>query len=158
MGGALTLITIFFIHSGQYLNLQGRWEAWAEYWRLYKHGGREITGLGLGWTFSYALANPEGPLRVGHQMWRHVHNEWFQVLIEQGVVGLGLIGWIVASWFKRWQALPITSLKWTLGGIMLVFLLATLTSFPLHLWGLGMFVLIAYAGTFVVERRLYEEV
>lgn len=144
---------LFWQHSS-WINPQGRWEAWQAYWTLFKDGNRMLTGLGLGWVMEHSNQElVEKGLVNGHQLWRHVHQEWLQLALEQGVIGMSLVGWIVVEWWQRWSQLLKTDLVWALGGLMLLFLFNTLANFSLHLWGLGMFALIAYSSLFVLERE-----
>ena len=74
-------------------------------------------------------------------------------MIEQGLIGLALIGWGVVDVFIRWWRLPKTPIRQMLGGIGFAFLGTSLVSFPDHLWVLGVMGLIAYCGIWMLSAQ-----
>lgn len=76
-------------------------------------GGKELTGFGLG-SFRVLFWQKAPQYREqGH--WTTPHNDYVQVLFEQGIIGLGIIlslMWITfwKFWKKRKGLIPITSL------------------------------------------------
>ena len=77
-GGCLA----FFGRMG--LDAAGRWEAWSAIWTMVQE--RPVTGLGLGYLMEWSKTVP-----MDHFLyrWRHAHNEYLQVMLEQGLLGLG---------------------------------------------------------------------
>lgn len=133
-----------------YLNPHGRLEVWSDLWTRYLvgEGKRQITGVGLGHIMAASTMHPPG----GPAVWRHAHSEWLQAFIEQGLIGVSLLGWLVASTVRRVWRLRQDELAVCLGGIFLVFLLSSLIGFPAHLWILGSLGLTAYCGLVVLQR------
>lgn len=123
------------------INPHGRLAAWKVFFTLFHM--KPITGFGPGFILELSKQIPsDSPIF----QWRHVHNEPFQVALEQGVIGLGLMGWAVwESWAKVWRAQK-TPLLIALSAMWLVFLLNSLTNFPGHLWMLSSLGLLAYCG------------
>lgn len=92
---------------------------------------------------------------VGHPLstWRHVHNEFFQVAIEYGVIGLIFIFWMIRDCIREVIRLPKTPLVVTLSAILLALGVNSLVNFPVHLWVTGSYALVAYCGLRVVEAE-----
>lgn len=137
----LLLVGVWYIsaHPG-FLNPSGRYEAWREFARVWSRAS--ITGHGLGAVIMLGYERPH-PFIAG---WQHTHNEFLQVALEQGVIGLWLMCWTIWAWGCRvWQHRR-DALIAMLGGMGLAFLMACILSFPMHLWTLGMFGLLSYCG------------
>ena len=129
-----------------FLNPSGRLDAWQEFYRLTK--SRLITGWGFGFVYhlSTTISDRASPIF----QWRHVHNAYFQTLIELGVVGLGLVGWAIARYWKLfWQhrRVPVAVMC---SAIFLVFLFSSALNFPDHRWVLGSLGMVGYAGLFAL--------
>lgn len=147
---------IWWILSHPYwLNPSGRLEAWSAFWQHYMvgDGKQQITGAGLGRIMGDSHLGLAGWPHVSTDVFRHAHSEYFQVLIEQGVIGLGLVGWMVWDAVGRWRALPKTPLVKTLGGCGMLVLMAACVNNSFHYWVLGMFGLLAYCGVYVLSSE-----
>ena len=99
--------------------------------------------------FSRTLPNAGHPLST----WRHVHNEFFQVAIEYGVIGLTCLLWMVKDCVRDALKLPKTPLVIALTGILLAALMNSQVNFIVHLWAVGSYVLVAYCGLRVIEAE-----
>ena len=123
----------------------GRIAAWTEYWQMFQ-ANKPTTGLGLGAVRMLSEQIEKGPLL----QWRHLHNEFYQVAVEQGMIGFGLMVATVVASVRQFFRLERTDLSLTLGGMWLAFLLTSLTLFPAHLWTLGSLGLVAYGGLYAL--------
>lgn len=150
LGVGGTLLIGWLIRSdSSWVNPEGRLSMWSYLWQRYLdgEGKQQILGAGLGRIFNDATRNLPG-WPAG---WRHAHCEYLQVLIEQGVVGFGVVLWGIWDAVNRWRHLPRTGLSNALAGIGGVFLLAGAVNFPAHLWVLGSLGLVAYCGMYVLS-------
>lgn len=129
------------------LNPHGRIEAWQRFWQLFEVN--PVMGLGPGAVHEFISQIKSGPIFN----WGHVHNEYFQLAIEQGLIGLGLFCWILWNKVKQAWHVPKSNEAVTLIAIGLVFLINALINFPAHLWHLGMFAVVAYAGLEVLTVK-----
>jgi hypothetical protein len=128
------------------LNSHGRFLAWQEFYRIFSE--RPITGFGQGFTFFLATMTQEGPIKN----WGHVHNEVFQVALENGVVGVGLVLATLTLWVRRACQVWHTKLGRSLIAVMGAFGLNAMLNFPAHLWALGMFGLVAFCGVMILTE------
>ena len=134
------------------LNPQGRWQAWAAFWHIFSDPrGHPITGFGPGFVLhlSQTITSHSSPIF----QWRHVHQEYFQIAIEYGIIGLGLTIWALWDWAQTIRRLPKTPLVVALGGVWVAFLTNSLVSWPAHLWVLGSFGVLAYAGIYALRNE-----
>lgn len=135
-----------------WLSLQGREGAWPAIWKTWIVEGRSLTGWGLGELHTASAAITSGPL----YKWRHAHCEPLQVWMETGAVGLGLVGWAVVDWGRHVRQLPKTPELGLFVALGAAFAVISLVSFPAHLWLLGSFGLIAYAGVYRLAQEQEE--
>jgi O-antigen ligase len=113
-----------------YLSDTHRFLVWKKTLSIWKDMNAEITGCGLG-SFRILFWQKAPEFRTDGQ-WSQVHNEYLQVLFEQGIIGLGII--LGLMWFgfynfwkkreKRVGLIPITSL--------FIFSLVALLGFPMR--------------------------
>ena len=153
LGLALSMAAVLVLGIGSqtsWANFSGRQQAWAAYWPHFTEG-RPWRGMSLGyvWLRSRQAQQEERTLKV----WRYTHSEPYQLAIEQGVVGLGFLGLMVLAWTRRAARIWRTPVGGTLTAIMVAFLLNSLVNFPAHLWALGSFGFVAYAGVYVLSRE-----
>lgn len=149
--GSIALLLFRWEALTSWVDLEGRWEAWQAFYQRYWFGDgkRQFTGLGLGAVGVFGREITDGAIFK----WGHVHNVWFQLGIEQGVVGVGLFAWVVMAWGKRAFALtptPLRDLLMALGGVWLA---ASLFHFPDRLWIQGVFGLFAYCGIYSLHTQ-----
>ena len=134
MWGLLGLGALQFTHL---LNMSGRVFAWNNFAELVRQ--KPITGWGPGAVMQLSAAVPSG-----HPMyaWRHVHNEWLQVAIEHGL--LGLVCAVTLALWLLWRAVKLPGAQVTMAGaIWVAFLVACSTLYPAHLWQTGVYALVA---------------
>ena len=143
LGGIGLLLTQHQHLTSRLLN--GRWEAWSAYWPVIKEHG--ITGAGIGFVMALSQNIASGPLF----QWRHAHNEYLQVWLEQGLIGLAIIGWLLLDLGRRAWRMSHTDTWLALTGILIAFLFNSLISFPAHLWMTGSFGFLAYCGLLTLE-------
>lgn len=150
LGGGLLGLLLFW-RFPVWLNAEGRVQFWQYLWQLYMVGQQklQITGAGLGRVLNDSLQNLPG----WPSSWRHAHQEFFQILIEQGVIGLSLVCWGLGDAIRRWGRLPPTPLAKMLAGIGMVFLFSSLLHFSAHLWILSSLGLVAYCGVYVLSAE-----
>ncbi len=129
------------------LSSSGRIEAWVEYWQHFVKA--PITGRGPGFVMALSQKIEVGP--INH--WRHVHNEYFQIALEQGLVGLGIVLWGLWRVVRLIRILPKTDELVVCVGILIAFLFNCLVNFPMHLWMVGSLGLLGYCGIYVLATE-----
>ena len=141
---ALGLLGILMLPSS-YLSFSGRIEVWRQSFNLWTHNFLwQGTGLGtykmLGITAQ--SVSPELPNAV-----RWAHNEWLQIGMEIGLIGLILLlsalSYILLR-ARRTQALPAEA-----SGILAAGLILSLSSIPFHLAPTAVLLVIALASVIV---------
>lgn len=137
---------VLWLVNAEYFSLSGRWERWGLFLSLFRK--TIVTGAGPGalMNLSQGITDPNHPL----YHWRHAHNEYLQVLIEEGVVGLALIGWMLSDWAKKAWVMRDDHTAATLLAVLAAFLCNSLYNFPAHLWIMGSIGLFAYGGMYVL--------
>ena len=116
------------------LNPHGRFTYWQSIYPLFKEA--PILGGGLGKIMSF------------NQHWKHVHNEYYQLAIEGGLIGLGIVIWGIYEYFKRFIQLERTKLSVCLVTMFIGFLLLSMTNFTCHLWQVGTLAMFSYSSLF----------
>lgn len=152
-GWLLGIGTIFAIASirliPDILSSSGRIEVWREYWQYFIQ--RAILGHGPGFVSNFAESIPaDGGLLY---RWRHLHNEFYQVGMEQGIIGLILIGFLLYTLFRLIKILPKTDVLIAMSGILIAFLINCLVNYPCHLWMIGALGLTAYSSVYVLATE-----
>ena len=140
-GVVLAGLGLFGVLSFQALNPHGRWEAWGQFYSYFQH--RPITGLGLGYVMELSKIFVPGHPLYG---WRHVHNEYFQLAIEGGVIALALVSWLIYQTGQRFARAVKTPTVVACAASLVALLVNSLLNFPLHLAGIGAYGLFAYVG------------
>ena len=135
------------IFGREFISFNGRIEPWQEFYKFFQQ--RPITGLGTGFIFEIAK-EPKLEIMRG---WRHVHNEYFQVAIEQGLIGLGILIWGLVAVFKKFLSAPKTGLSICLASILVIMAINSLVNFTGHLWIIGSIPLLAYCGLHILARE-----
>ena len=156
----LFLGTVLFIYAWTYddsaiASLRNRLERWGFYWQIAKD--KFITGQGPGMVFEYAktidLADANNTPHHPLWHWRHVHNEYLQILVEQGLLGLMAFGYLVIDAAKSAWRLRAHREARVCAGMLLAILSNALFNFPFHLWMLSSLGLMAYVGIKVIEAE-----
>jgi len=143
----LGIFASLFIYANYsaFFDFNGRLEAWTEFFKIFKI--KPITGLGLGFVMEYSRNPVEVLLK-----WRHVHMEYLQIAIEQGLIGLGIVIWGIVDVFKKALLLQENHIANMLTAIFIIFCVNSFVSYPAHLWTLGSIGLLAYCGIQVIYR------
>ena len=129
---------------------QGRFRAWAVFWEAFTK--RPITGWGLGWVADQVrgVADITNPTF----QWRHVHNAYLQVAVQQGVIGLSLLGWGLVEVGRRAWRLRTDPLAVTLAAVFAAFAANCTVNFADHLWVTAALGLMAYCGLYVLSATV----
>lgn len=124
----------FFLHHARFHQLltdSGRFQAWGIFSKLI--GNSPMWGVGPGAISFISTTIKEGFLRG----WRHCHNEYLQLLIEQGLAGLCLLAWLLYDTAQRVFRCAADPLVPALASIITAFAFSSLISYPAHLWMIG---------------------
>ena len=129
---------------GYYLQDTHRFKVWAKAIEIWKE--RPITGWGVGSFRSLFWQRAMEFFKDGQ--WAQAHNEYLQVLFEEGIIGLGIVfGFIFTiglSFFRKRQGIiPLTCL--IVAGFISIF------SFPLHT-SMGAIIILALV---LYEREIH---
>lgn len=145
-GGFLCCIggILLWKHPGV-IDSNGRFAAWAAFWPLSAQHIAFGTGPGAVLALSQTVTD------AAIKGWGHCHNEYLQVLLEQGLIGLGLVAWGIAATIQRARQLPQTPLVLALSGTGIAFLVNSFYNFPAHLWVLSSLGLLAYCGLWTLD-------
>ena len=108
-----------------YLDDTKRFEVWGKTIKVWKASRQMITGRGHG---SYRVFYKNIPEHTEAQgVWAQAHNDYLQILYEQGVVGLSIVIWFIYMFvmrIRRHNLIPATSI--------ILFGLIMANGFPLH--------------------------
>ena len=127
-----------------WLNPYGRFKTWAAWCGVLKE--QPILGGGVGFT---KHVTAQLPIDHALKMWKHLHNEYLQLWVEGGVIGVALLGWLGWQvWSRRPHGQP-SDFRWACAASLVGFLLISTLSFPWHLWQLGSYGLLALSGWLV---------
>lgn len=140
-------VATFLYYRTDWLNPHGRWEAWGEFWRIFER--RPITGFGQGFIMELSREIPNTS-RIFQ--WRHVHNEYLQLAIEQGVVGVACAGWFLYGLVHATRRAVASPERTSLLAMLLAFLVNAMLNYPAHLWQVGIYGLVAVCGLQVLAR------
>lgn len=146
--GFLASAWILLQRNGAYFNSSGRLQAWPAFLAFWREAA-PITGAGLGSVWAVAYTWP--PEHVLYQ-WRHVHNEYLQVLVELGVIGAMLFVPVLVDLWWRWQQLPYEA-KTLYGGILGVAGVAAVGQFIWHLAVTGALTLFVYSRVYAETQE-----
>ncbi len=122
----LTLPPILYFLGSKFLSSTGRlnnWKTMMSFWR--EHANHFIgTGPGTYWVYSQWVEIH----KVGDQAFTWMHNDWLQVLFEQGYIGLACVLFLFFMMLKKSFNRP------SLFSVVLGYGFIALTQFPLHLF------------------------
>lgn len=119
-----------------------RLEIWQVLFDIFKQ--KPITGQGLG-ILNAIKPSVEGIVSV----WRHAHCEPYQLAIEAGVIGLGLLIYGIYSWFLSLNSVDVLSIR--ISAIFIGFIVLSLMTFPAHLWLLASMGMIGYSFIYALK-------
>ncbi len=121
-----------------------------ELWKMAFEGFRQkaITGFGLG---SFALNKFETGGIVS--VWRHAHNEYFQIAFELGLIGLFLLLWVVYSAIKDGWLIHSKENGILLFTMLIGFLALSLFTFTMHLWQISVLGMFIYSAIYVIKNN-----
>ena len=88
---------------------------------------------------------------MGYQLgghWRHAHNDYLQIVFENGIVGLLLIWWVIFDYFRMFR----TDLTIRVASMFFGFCFLSLFTFNAHLWIISGAGLMAYAFMYVLRN------
>lgn len=128
------------------LDPSGRFSSWPAFWTMFRQ--QPILGFWTGFVLQNSLQITGGPLFN----WRQVHNEYFQVLIEQGVLGAILLSWWLWETGQQMRRVSLSPLSVCFIGVLLAFAVNSLANFPAHLAVTASLGLTAYCGLRVLEH------
>ena len=137
---SLLLVVPFIIyrnHIAEFFSFNHRLEYWGilmQRWTL-----NPIFGSGLGILNAWKI-NPQTTI------WRHAHLEYLQVMVELGIVGLGLVIWGIIDYYKRFIKSDLRIVS-----IFTGFLILCLFNFPCHLWLLASIGMVGYSFPYALE-------
>jgi len=148
--GVLTISVIGFLlirqsHFHQILTDSGRFKAWETFSKLI--GNSPMWGIGPG-AISFISNGFKGAIA----QWRHCHNEFLQITIEQGLAGLALVCWFIYDTYKRIVVIRQDVLTPALAAICVAFLVSSMNMYPAHLWMLGAIGLFAICAINVLSE------
>ncbi len=123
-----------------FLNNSGRFEFWKSLYPIFAQS--PIVGGGFGKIISL------------NNHWKHVHNEFYQIGIEGGLIGLGLAIWCIVEYFKKFVKQERSKLQVCLVSIFTAFLMLSMVNFTCHLYLTGILGMFSYAGLFVIQKEL----
>ena len=133
---------IIALKFSNFLTFSGRIGLWKVAFETFKN--KSITGFGLG-SFGVMKYNI-------NSIWRHAHNEYFQVAFELGLVGLVLLLWCLWDYFNSFKTLR-TDLTIKLASIFFGFCLLAMFTFNSHLWMLSSIGMIGYSFFYVLKNN-----
>lgn len=143
----LILFIIFSIYKyPNFLSTAGRFEIWRLAFDKLKN--KIITGFGLG---SFALMK----FSSNNTFWQHLHNEWYQVGFELGIVGLGFLIWCIWDYFKKFISNENNLIN-KLVTIFFGFCFLSLFTFPAHLWLIAFIGIFSYSFPYIIGEKYNE--
>ena len=145
LSGSIMCMIMGFIFFRNFFSFEGRLELWKRVYQVFTE--KPITGQGLG-TFSLMQIK----LLPNETIWRHVHNELYQLALEAGLIGLFLAIWCIYDYFRTFTVFK-TSLTIKLASIFFGFCILCLFSFPCHLWLISIIGLLSYAGVYIIKKE-----
>lgn len=85
-------------------------------------------------------------------IWRHAHQEYYQLIIELGIIGLVLAIWCIYDYFKTFTAFK-TDLTIKFASIFFGFCILSLFSFPCHLWLMSTIGILSYSSIYIIKKE-----
>jgi O-antigen ligase len=123
IAAAVSLALGYFLCGDALFHSSGRLQVWADIYRFWIGADSKLLGLGLG---SFYYLGPLLTVQKYHLGFLWAHNDWLQILFEQGIVGLVL----AVATFQR--ALVLIYRREALFSSLFVFGCFMIANFPLH--------------------------
>ena len=133
--------TLYWQRIPEFIDPAGRLSIWNILLKIFKT--RPITGWGLGMVRAMNIKE------AGN--WSHAHNEYLQVAVELGIIGLGIALWGIVDYFRRFWKLRKNDLAIKMAGIFFGVCLLSLFLFPVHLWLMVSMFIFAYSCIYILE-------
>ena len=121
-----------------FLSNSGRFEFWKSLYPIFAQS--PIVGGGFGRVISL------------NNHWKHTHNEFYQIAIEGGLIGLGIAIWCIVEYFKKFIRLERTKLSVCLCSMFVAFLTLSMANFTCHLYLISILAMFSYAGLFCITK------
>jgi hypothetical protein len=138
-------IILLWIKYPVFFSLSGRMGFWKILWG--KFFIKPITGWGLGTVGAWQI-------KIQGSNWRHAHQEYLQMAVEIGLIGLGIIFWGIWEYFRVFWKARKNDLAIRLASIFTGFLVLSLLNFPAHLWLTGSMAIIGYAWIYTIHNEV----
>jgi len=137
-----SLVALYVVKSSFFFNSE-RFRIWGQTFQIIKD--KFITGFGLG-TFGLSEINKGG------MHWQHLHNEYYQIVFELGIIGLVLILWCIWDYFNKFNSLK-TDLTIRLASMFFGFCLLCEVTFFSHLWVTSCIAMMAYGSLYALKNE-----
>lgn len=140
----LSLVSIILMRllNSQFFHNSDRFKIWGEAFNIAKL--KFITGMGLG---TVALSNFGTNIR-----WQHLHNEYYQVVFELGIIGLILALWCIKDYFRVFNSIK-TELTIRLASMFFGYCLLCGVTFFSHLWLTSVLGIFAFASVYAIKNE-----
>ena len=139
LGSGILAGMYVYKHNPSFFSVSGRLDLWGAYLPILKE--KFILGSGLG-TVKVLSTTSQFPKA------HHLHLEYYQYLVELGLIGLILIGNVIIEFIKK---KPQGQTDKVLKAIVFGFLLSCLFNFPSHLWLPSIIAIFAYSSLLTQE-------
>lgn len=87
---ALTIFAYFYLGSNRIITTSGRYAVWKDTFFFWKKFANHFVGFGQGSSMHITPVVQKLFQQDSHQLFLWMHNEWYQVLFEQGIIGFVL--------------------------------------------------------------------
>ena len=142
--GVFGIITIIILKFSNFFSSSSRLMIWKDVFVVFQK--KAITGYGLGsfsvMKFNYGV----------NSNWRHLHNEYYQIAFELGLIGLILLFWCIFDYFKMFKTIK-TDLTIRLATIFFGFCLLALFTFNSHLWLMATVGMMVYSFLYTIKNE-----
>ena len=145
---SIILFAFIYFKFPVFFNDNFRFTVWSKAIEMIKK--KPITGYGLGFFGVNKLSI------YGHGQFQHLHNEWLQIILELGFIGLIFVLWIVWDYFNIFIK-NINDLTIKLASIFFGFCILSMFLFPAHLWVIATTAMFCYAGIYAIKNEVISE-
>lgn len=123
-----------FIKDG----FDGRWECWKLAYEQFKNN--PLFGQGLGIVKTWEMV----PDSVTRTIWVYLHNDYFEIAVQFGILGLFLVLLILINTFRNFNYKSDSKINFAYMGSFVVFLILMVGSFPLEIAPLALLGLVNF--------------